>query len=929
MNQTRTLLAFAITSVLTACGGGNDNQAPVFEKEIYAFTTIEEQEISGSVVAVDNETINYTVVNAASNGVFALNANGTFTYTPNADFYGLDSVSVQASDGNEGTNVIVNFNVSAVNDAPVLSTTAINVTSSGETMTTLSVVDVDNDAITFSLVKAPENGVLTLSNTGEITYKADELGTVSGSFIVSYTDGVIEAPIEASIALQPSLITNADKLGYYYSSTRSHLEKAELIKATLVDDVAADDVNIGLVGGYYAAGFDNKAQSILDSMSDVVTKAKAYQEAALIFDATNRLADAARLRRLSEQNYNLYLVDKGLDNINSNDATFYLGLNNNYIDAGQIEESSQLMTRVKIYADAVREEEYNRAYGYFLTSFNKNAKAAVTIYLEDRTDSNFDKAEGAIQYLADLAEKSGYRLSTRRGDYNGERTDSTKALYSTWAAEFFYNIGAIEQAKKYTALALSVYGDVGYDSNYVYEISPHSEATLDGYFYSLVELTGLFSNLYPELSVNLALTRVTLVGKSRDIAAAQASLFKSEIVTAMINGDTVNDATKPAFDYFIAKEDYQGLYETLVEKDRQTPGAAIELYSIGEVDKAKQLLNAASNILTSDEYIDDVGYSFYITGSRGCNRLTDLQQKLGGDVQAQVDICEALANSYINNESNPVTVSTEHSALRDLMETFALVDNKEKIASTADTILSLASSQLITDIEDSEYIETIIEIVDKQVEVANYLNRFGLFEKSQPILITALATLDTMILSDDVEQFENVLEVLNNILAHDDSETGRSHKFSYIYGVKQNISNINNYATYYATSVDAIKALVTKLTTKVLTLPNNDIQNMMEDLVLINFNAGHYSKVTELISHSINAYADVLQLNQNVANGYVAIDDFPGTDIALIDTDHDGMPNFFAADATEADISASGLVLDQDSDNDGIADVDDNSPLGE
>ena len=50
----------------------------------------------------------------------ALNADGSFTYTPNADFNGADSFTYTASDGAAASNVAtVTITVTGVNDAPV------------------------------------------------------------------------------------------------------------------------------------------------------------------------------------------------------------------------------------------------------------------------------------------------------------------------------------------------------------------------------------------------------------------------------------------------------------------------------------------------------------------------------------------------------------------------------------------------------------------------------------------------------------------------------------------------------------------------------------------------------------------------------------------------------------------------------------------
>lgn len=64
----------------------------------------------------------------------------------------------------------------------------------------------------------------------------------------------------------------------------------------------------------------------------------------------------------------------------------------------------------------------------------------------------------------------------------------------------------------------------------------------------------------------------------------------------------------------------------------------------------------------------------------------------------------------------------------------------------------------------------------------------------------------------------------------------------------------------------------------------------------------------------------------DIINIYINRDAFPNTHVASIDTDNDGKPDFFNPLATPAEISASGLVLDDDIDGDGVPDTTDRTP---
>ena len=100
----------------------------------------------------DGDTLTWSISSAATHGTATASGTGTSNaigYTPNANYNGSDSFTVQVSDGNGGTDtIIVNVTINAVNDAPVLTAGAtLNYTENAVATvidTTITLTDVDS-----------------------------------------------------------------------------------------------------------------------------------------------------------------------------------------------------------------------------------------------------------------------------------------------------------------------------------------------------------------------------------------------------------------------------------------------------------------------------------------------------------------------------------------------------------------------------------------------------------------------------------------------------------------------------------------------------------------------------------------------------------------------------------------------------------------
>ncbi len=150
----------------------------------------------------DGNTLSALLINSPANGTLALNADGSFTYTPTSDFNSTDFFTYQASDGTFSSNVVtVTISVNPVNDAPVATGDEYSVDE--DTVLATDAVfgllsndsDPEGDALAALLVDSPDNGTLTLNADGSFAYtpNADFNGVDSFSYVAN--DGLIESNI--------------------------------------------------------------------------------------------------------------------------------------------------------------------------------------------------------------------------------------------------------------------------------------------------------------------------------------------------------------------------------------------------------------------------------------------------------------------------------------------------------------------------------------------------------------------------------------------------------------------------------------------------------------------------------------------------------------------------------------------------------------
>ena len=166
--------------------------------------------LDGDADPDSSSTFTADLVTGPSHGMLTLNADGSFTYTPEVNYYGPDSFTYRAFDGTVYTNIAtVTLTVNPVNDAPAAGAdgygaaedTALNVAAPG-------VLGNDTDVdgtLTAVVITGPSHGTLLLNSDGSFSYTPAANYSGSDSFIYRVSDGLLDSsPATVNIVVTPA-----------------------------------------------------------------------------------------------------------------------------------------------------------------------------------------------------------------------------------------------------------------------------------------------------------------------------------------------------------------------------------------------------------------------------------------------------------------------------------------------------------------------------------------------------------------------------------------------------------------------------------------------------------------------------------------------------------------------------------------------------
>lgn len=147
----------------------NVNRAPTWDQVPTDQTIDEDASLSYDVNATDLD-IEDTVLYSVNDTDFSIDANGVLTWTPAANWNGVRSIQLTASDGSLAATADITVTVNGINDAPIITSTPVTIADEDALYEYFVVADDYDfpygDGVVFELVTAPSGMVINWCGGG-------------------------------------------------------------------------------------------------------------------------------------------------------------------------------------------------------------------------------------------------------------------------------------------------------------------------------------------------------------------------------------------------------------------------------------------------------------------------------------------------------------------------------------------------------------------------------------------------------------------------------------------------------------------------------------------------------------------------------------------------------------------------------------------
>lgn len=664
--------------------------------------------------------------------------------------------------------------------------------------------------------------------------------------------------------------TNIAMLEYYYNSNLSNLYKAEKVITYVRDNNVNDEVMLSVAIGKANAGFYNEAISLIDnSIYQSVYKADAFRLLANIFIKLERNADATFYLNKAFNLYKLIIESKGFANITSNDISDLIDITVSYVKAQNISMADEVIgyfEGLKIYADDVT------SYGYLFIGLKNIVDTFIGYpninnnYIVDEDLINLELGNYFIIKMYEIA--NDYVPNESRGIY-----DYKAKIFALAETSLRYaHLSDIQKVVEIYNIVKLIRENDGFPEN------------------QTAKNTRYYMQYFVSSFINVGLRE-----DANTIIDELVSYFKDIAMYSIITDEILNGDMELAFSMV---EDF--LYDqdkvTSMTFEGYKHFASYLLIDHNLFDKAVLVIDKVVEIIDNSRVYGIDRFDYINLIEHGFFKTAHLFSVAGDIDKATISLVKAKAVTDNFSDLEYISLAYRGIAIGYTPGNYNGYYQNNNI---------ISALQILSDLEDI--------INNRGLDVLDFVTHTS--DLIQAYII--------------MEDYSNSLRLLNiitdsvNLISSDSSEYSE---------IEDEIKSLILTSKLYVDSDAAIHAL------PLLKNAYSLIKLLPENMQTVNF----FNNGKGLIDGFVYSgnYADAIIVanslgftdSRNDALLYIADkfsfkDAFHNTWVASVDTDKDGRPDFFHPLATSTDIAASGLILDDDCDGDGILNSEDALPL--
>ncbi|QAR33790.1 hypothetical protein EP073_10350 [Geovibrio thiophilus] len=695
---------------------------------------------------------------------------------------------------------------------------------------------------------------------------ADGFATALGTIMNEASVQFVNIPLAAANLPGDNNTARAD---YYFNSNIDRNYLARKLISKVYDDEINDAIYLEVIYSYASYGMLEKAKRISDAFLVMsFSKATAYRYIGKFTRVYGSADETYNLLKSAEDIIVSIYSARGDGVITSDEASELILLSTEYAYIDRQDESLRLKEWLaEEIANIANETTRKTAHGRLLTA---QWHAAETLVY-----SNDSRAEDAVDYFVELIE--GQYPNTTPG-----KRYSIHLVYYAYASEMYRSLGLKEKVKNLFT-----------DNIDPLRLLDQAEEGVQWQLYYDSILSDLYWSGETEEAVAVLDTLTTASAiKNTTKAITITMVFEEGFDTAV----EFFERKIPMGDTFSAIGDYMDSWVYL-GVNKSSTGVALAAVEMDNETLALQALTYMENKLDSlKAYIDNnsISYNTWLTlvvaGSReaeaGYVKLAEVYMSMSDDVKAAELLQKA--EDYTDASTDSLYKAYAYSRIG---VSYDGLNNVSKVESLLAKARTIATDNFTPAVFYAFYLNTADDY--------NLLGDKTNMEFSLDTAADYAGDVHTAGTTDDT-----------NAIA----ESGYFRYLSSRYYTVPDMEKARN-MLLAAETVSADIASASKKTSE-----RKSIILVYAALGLVDL---AYEKTGELLSTTADRYDSIL----DIAGTVTSSSDFSGVSIAFVDTDKDGKPDFFLPSATSAEIAASGLELDDDSDGDGKPDTTDTTPF--